>query len=330
MAGTTKNLLAWRGVLAAALLAVSVIAASGWRNESGATPFVAAPPGSIGFAPAAPGELLLVQSGAPLRFDYTYESGPYVRKVRGTVRDTAGFARALAALQPPAGAHGGYGMLGDDALLGKEPGYGLRQLGMLARRYLTFETIYVRQPSGFEQYGVQSGTFTKIEQLNDATLGWVLFDLRGKFETDLPAPPPATAAATDAEWVKIINGPDWDAFMVLNKIYVKSTDAGEVDRGVDLLFSYKALVNESGVNGQQLKPVMSSIHRYVFVCDSVDETDAGDKHERLLSDQGGIGYDGKMATGNKLWSWDDPDVAYVPVEPGAWQRFIADLVCGAK
>ena len=120
-----------------------------------------------------------------LHFSYDYQSGPYVRRVEGTVQDPRGLWDALAPLQPPAGAHGGYGMLGDDALLGQGPGYGLRQLGAVARRYITFTSLYVEQPEGFSYAGVQSGVFTSADALNDTTLGWVFFDLRPKFEADL-------------------------------------------------------------------------------------------------------------------------------------------------
>jgi Caspase domain len=120
-----------------------------------------------------------------LQFDYTQSSAGYVRNATGTVSDPVGFAAALAQLQPPRGAHGGYGLLGDDNLLGGKPGYGLRQLGAAARRYITFDRLYVVQPPGFESAGVQSGTFNNADHLNDTTLGWVLFDLRSRFEADL-------------------------------------------------------------------------------------------------------------------------------------------------
>lgn len=121
----------------------------------------------------------------PLQFTYMYRSGPYVRVVSGTVKDPAGLWNALQPLQPPPGARGGYGLIGDDYLLHKEDGYGLRQLGAVARRYVAFDSIHVEQPSGMESIGVQAGTFTRIEDLNDTTLGWVFFDLRGDFEDDL-------------------------------------------------------------------------------------------------------------------------------------------------
>jgi tetratricopeptide (TPR) repeat protein len=130
----------------------------GWRNDSG------------------------TQAG--LKFDYTYHQGPYVRVMTGRIDDVDGLRRALAALQPPPGAHGGYGLLGDDALLGHECGYGLRQLGAVARKYLIIDMIRVVQPPGFEHCGVQAGTFTTADSLNDTTLGWVLFDLRGQVEAD--------------------------------------------------------------------------------------------------------------------------------------------------
>jgi len=55
----------------------------------------------------------------------------------------------------------------------------------VARQYVTFDSLYVEQPPGFDQIGVQSGKFTKVDQLNDTTLGWVFFDLRAQFEADL-------------------------------------------------------------------------------------------------------------------------------------------------
>jgi tetratricopeptide (TPR) repeat protein len=122
---------------------------------------------------------------AGLKFDYAYHQGPYVRLMTGRIDDVDGLRRALAALQPPPGAHGGYGLLGDDGLLGHECGYGLRRLGAVARKYLIIDTIRVEQPPGFERCGVQAGTFTTADSLNDTTLGWVLFDLRGQVEADL-------------------------------------------------------------------------------------------------------------------------------------------------
>ncbi|MGP8153729.1 MAG: hypothetical protein ACLQBQ_06235 [Smithella sp.] len=124
-------------------------------------------------------------SSTELRFNYDYQSGPFVRRMSGTVKDPQGLWNALKPLQSPHGAHGDYGMIGDDKLLGKEPGYGLRQLDKVARRYLTFETFYFKQPSRWEKIGVQSGTFTDADTLNDASLGWAFFDVRGKFEADL-------------------------------------------------------------------------------------------------------------------------------------------------
>ena len=120
-----------------------------------------------------------------MRFSYDMRAGPFVRTVSGTVEDVQGLWNALLPLQPPPGAHGGYGMVGDDKLLGHEPGYGLIQLGMIARRYIKFDSLHVEQPSGWESIGVQSGVFTKTKQMNDATLGWVLFDLRPNFESDM-------------------------------------------------------------------------------------------------------------------------------------------------
>jgi len=118
-------------------------------------------------------------------FDYAVQGGPYIRKVRGTVKDPPGLWQALLPLQPPPGARGGYGLIGDDNLLGQAPGFGLRQLGSIARRYITFDSVYVVQPPGFEEIGVQTGVFTSIAAMNDTTLGWVFFDLRPKFEADL-------------------------------------------------------------------------------------------------------------------------------------------------
>jgi hypothetical protein len=120
-----------------------------------------------------------------LRFEYEFRAGAYVRILHGTVRNSKGLWRALLPLQPPPGARGGYGLIGDDRLLGKAPGFGLRQLGSIARRYITFDSVYVEQPSGFSNIGVQEGVFTSADALNDTTLGWVFFDLRPKFEADL-------------------------------------------------------------------------------------------------------------------------------------------------
>ncbi|MFZ0944262.1 MAG: hypothetical protein WB930_03130 [Syntrophobacteraceae bacterium] len=103
----------------------------------------------------------------------------------GTIKDPRGLWLALRPLQPPPGARGGYGLLGDDGLLGQAPGFGLRQLGGIARRFITFDSLYVVQPSGFSGIGVQEGVFTSAEAMNDITLGWVFFDLRPKFEADL-------------------------------------------------------------------------------------------------------------------------------------------------
>ena len=125
------------------------------------------------------------RTSSEVRFDYDFKGGPYVRQVRGTIDDPRGMWNALAPLQPPKGAHGGYGLIGDDRLLGKESGYGLRRLGAVARRYVRFEKMHVEQPEGFSSIGVQSGIFTRMDQMNDTTLGWVLFDLRDKFEADL-------------------------------------------------------------------------------------------------------------------------------------------------
>jgi hypothetical protein len=125
------------------------------------------------------------QQGAILHFDYEYQMGPYIRRANGTIKDPQGFWLALRPLQPPSGARGGYGLLGDDWLLGQAPGFGLRQLGSIARHFITFDSIYVVQPSGFSDIGVQEGVFTSVEELNDTTLGWVFFDLRPKLEADL-------------------------------------------------------------------------------------------------------------------------------------------------
>jgi hypothetical protein len=120
-----------------------------------------------------------------MRFSYEFRSDAYVRTVSGTVKDTKGLWNALLPLQPPPGAHGAYGLIGDDGLLNQEPGYGLRQLGRIARKYIKFDRIYVEQPPGFEGLGVQSGIFTKVSQMNDTTLGWAFFDLRPNFEADM-------------------------------------------------------------------------------------------------------------------------------------------------
>jgi len=120
-----------------------------------------------------------------LRFVYHYKSGPFVRRMSGTVADPQGLWNALAPLQPPPGAHGAYGLIGDDDLLGKEPGFGLRQLGRVARRHLTFDTLHFEQPTDWEVIGIQSGISTKADELNNASLGWAFFDVRGNFEVDL-------------------------------------------------------------------------------------------------------------------------------------------------
>jgi len=120
-----------------------------------------------------------------LRFVYDYKSGPFVRRLSGTVADSQGLWNELAPLQPPPGASGAYGLIGDDYLLGKEPGFGLRQLGRVARKYLTFDTFHFEQPTDWEEIGIQSGISTKADELNNASLGWAFFDVRGKFEVDL-------------------------------------------------------------------------------------------------------------------------------------------------
>lgn len=125
-----------------------------------------------------------VKYGA-LRIDCAYHEGPYIRIVHGTVKDPQGLWQALLPLQPPPGARGDYGLIGDDNLLGQESGFGLRQLGSIARRYITFDAVYVEQPEGFSVIGVQSGAFTSVEAMNDTTLGWVFFDLRPKIESGL-------------------------------------------------------------------------------------------------------------------------------------------------
>ncbi len=129
-------------------------------------------------------EVRNAQAGT-LPFNYEYQSGPYVRRMSGCVKDPEGLWQALLPLQPPPGARGGYGLIGDDGLLGQYPGFGLTQLGGIARRYLTFESIYVVQPPGFSDIGVREGIFTNADALNDVTLGWVFFDLRPQFEADL-------------------------------------------------------------------------------------------------------------------------------------------------
>jgi hypothetical protein len=120
-----------------------------------------------------------------MHFNYAYSSGAFIRSMSGTVENPQGLWDALRPLQPQDGARGGYGLIGDDGLLGKEPGFGLRQLGAVARKFLKVETSHVEQPGGWETIGVQSGTFERLDDLNDTTLGWVFFDLRGKFEADL-------------------------------------------------------------------------------------------------------------------------------------------------
>jgi hypothetical protein len=126
-----------------------------------------------------------VASSLGMRFSYSSSPGPFVRRMNGTVEDARGLWNALLPLQPPPGAHGGYGLIGDDRLLGGPPGFGLSQLGRIARRYIVFDSIYVAQPSGWESIGVQSGVFTSADQMNDTSLGWAFFDLRGSFENDL-------------------------------------------------------------------------------------------------------------------------------------------------
>ncbi len=101
--------------------------------------------------------------------------------------DPQGLANALAPLQPPPGAHGSWGLMGDDHLLGKEDGYGLRTLGQLARQYLSFDSFDLEQPEGWSEYGVKGGSYTKVSDVNDATLGWLLFDIRPQLEADLKA-----------------------------------------------------------------------------------------------------------------------------------------------
>lgn len=126
------------------------------------------------------------QSGSELHFSYTMPgNGPYVRQASGTIEYPEDFRNLLEMLRPPKGAHGAYGLIGDDDLLGAKPGDGLRMLGDLARKYISFSSIYVVQPPGYENIGVQSGTFTDVNQLNDTTLGWVFFDLRPQFEASL-------------------------------------------------------------------------------------------------------------------------------------------------
>ena len=141
-------------------------------------------PNSGGYSSLSWNEVRNAQEGT-LPFNYEYQSGPYVRRTSGTVKDPQGLWQALLPLQPPPGARGGYGLIGDDGLLGQYPGFGLTQLGRIARRYVTFEAIYVVQPPGFSDIGVQEGIFTSAGALNDVTLGWVFFDLRPQFEADL-------------------------------------------------------------------------------------------------------------------------------------------------
>ncbi len=127
-------------------------------------------------------------SAGAMHFSYVMPgNGPYVRRASGTIDDPEDFRNLLDQLRPPPGAHGGYGLLGDDQLLGLKPGGGLRALGALAREYISFDSLYVVQPPGFENAGVQPGTFTNAKQMNDTTLGWVFFDLRPQFEAGLKA-----------------------------------------------------------------------------------------------------------------------------------------------
>jgi hypothetical protein len=127
----------------------------------------------------------IAHDAGKLHFSYNYRSGPFVRIMSGTVDDPKGLWNALLLLQPPPGAHGGYGMIGDDPLLGEKPGYGLTQLGRLAGKYVTFDRLRVEQPSGWESLGVASGVFTNVSEMNNATLGWAFFDVRSSFEDDL-------------------------------------------------------------------------------------------------------------------------------------------------
>jgi tetratricopeptide (TPR) repeat protein len=120
-----------------------------------------------------------------LHFSFDFSAGPYVRTMSGTIEDVEGMWNALLPLQPPPCARGGYGLIGDDQLLGHEPGYGLKQLGLIARKYIKFDRIHVEQPSGWESIGVPPGVFTKANKMNDATLGWAFFDLRGNFESEM-------------------------------------------------------------------------------------------------------------------------------------------------
>jgi hypothetical protein len=132
----------------------------------------------------APSSLVAAPSGK-MQFSYAMTTKPWVRFMIGTVKDVRGLWNALAPLQRPPGAYGDYGLIGDDQLLGGPPGYGLRQLGVIARKYIKFDRIYVEQPSGWEPIGIQSGVFTEASQMNDATLGWAFFDLRSRFESDM-------------------------------------------------------------------------------------------------------------------------------------------------
>ena len=61
--------------------------------------------------------------GTTMRVDYEYQSGPYIRRAHGTVSDPKGLWQALLPLQPPPGAHGDYGLIGDDRLLGQGRGF---------------------------------------------------------------------------------------------------------------------------------------------------------------------------------------------------------------
>ena len=90
------------------------------------------------------------RTASAVRFDYDFKGGPYVRRgarARSMIRAACGTHSPR--YRPPKGAHGGYGLIGDDRLLGKESGYGLRQLGAVARRYVRFEKMHIEQPEGF-------------------------------------------------------------------------------------------------------------------------------------------------------------------------------------
>jgi hypothetical protein len=135
------------------------------------------------------------QGGLYINYNYRFFHplfGYFSREISGFVSDPLGFWSELIRLQAPPGAQGTYGMIGDDPLLGQEHGYGLTQLGILARKYIKIETIYYKPSDDFHHpYWKSMGISNKEiaspydEELNDITLGWVFFDVREAFESDL-------------------------------------------------------------------------------------------------------------------------------------------------